>query len=87
MSSSSTMTSEIVWAYVNSADGFLSARVSFHEHTQKMPSLGVFTLFPHLLSISLFAVTIPSWRGIEHHQPPPTPPLELTLRGWDEPGG
>lgn len=35
MSSSSTMTSEIVWAYVNSADGFLSARVSFHEHTQK----------------------------------------------------
>lgn len=51
------MTSEMVKTYVNSADRFLSACVSLPQ--EKLPSVSIFTLFSHLLHVSLLTVTIP----------------------------
>lgn len=58
------MTSEMVKACVNSADLFICLCLTSTK--KKLPSVCVLTLFSHLLHVSLFAVTIPSWKGCEH---------------------
>lgn len=74
------MTSEMVKTYVNSADRFLSACVSLPQ--EKLPSVSIFTLFSHLLHVSLLTVTIPCWKGCEYHQLLSAHPLKLTFCDW-----
>lgn len=73
------MTSEMVTAYVNFADRFLSACVSLPPKEKKLPAVGIFTLFSHLLHVSLLTVTTPSRKGCEYHQLLSAHPLKLTF--------
>lgn len=61
VSSCRMMTSVMGKAYVNSADRFLSASASLPP--KKLPSVCIFTLISHLLHVSVFAGTIPSWKS------------------------
>lgn len=51
----------------------------FHQKKQKLPAVGIFTLFSHLLHVSLLPVTTPSRKGCEYHQLLSAHPLKLAF--------